>query len=251
MATRIRLKRIGRKNRPFYRVIVIDSRQRRDGAAIEEIGWYNPIAPDKSNNFELNEERILHWLNLGAQPSEIAQNLIKRAGIAMKWHLMKQGLDEKAIEKEIQKLTLKREAQAKEKLEAAEKETKKKAKESDKKAAAEKEAEKEVKVDKTEEPVEEKAEIKETDEKVEEKPQTDDDKKAEAKEEIVEEKPADSKADEVEEIEVTEEKPAESEPEVEVKEEVTTTKKSTPEEKPKADESAENAESKDEAKDDK
>ena len=127
MATRIRLKRIGRKNRPFYRVVVIDSRQRRDGAAIEELGWYNPIAKDKDNNFELKEERILHWLQLGAQPSDITHKLMKRAGIAMKWHLMKQGLDEKAIEKEIQKLNLRREAQVKEKLETAEKESKKKA----------------------------------------------------------------------------------------------------------------------------
>ena len=147
MATRIRLKRIGRKNRPFYRVVVIDSRQRRDGAAIEELGWYNPIAKDKTNNFELKEERILHWLQLGAQPSEIAHKLMKRAGIAMKWHLMKQGLDEKAIEKEIQKLDLRREAQVKEKLKASEKELKKKAKESEKngeeKDAASKESEKE------------------------------------------------------------------------------------------------------------
>lgn len=128
MATRIRLKRIGRKNRPFYRVVVMDSRQRRNGAAIEELGWYNPIAKDKENNFELNEERIFHWLQIGAQPSDIAHKLMKRAGIAMKWHLMKQGLDEKAIEKEIQKFDLRREAQAKNKLEAADKESKEKAK---------------------------------------------------------------------------------------------------------------------------
>ena len=138
MATRIRLKKIGRKNRPFYRVVVMDSRQRRDGAAIEELGWYNPIAKDKENNFELKEERIMHWLQLGAQPSDITHKLMKRSGIAMKWHLMKQGLDEKAIEKEIQKLNLRREAQVKEKLEAVEKESKKKDEEPVKEAAAEK-----------------------------------------------------------------------------------------------------------------
>ena len=128
MATRIRLKRIGRRNRPFYRIVVMDSRQRRDGAAVEELGWYNPIATDKENNYKLNEERLLYWLQTGAQPSEIAHKLMKRAGISFKWHLMKQGLDEKAIEKEVQKLELKREALAKEKLESAEKESKKKAK---------------------------------------------------------------------------------------------------------------------------
>ena len=55
MSTKIRLKRIGRRNRPFYRVIVIDSRKRRDGAAIEELGWYNPIEAD--NSYKLNEKR--------------------------------------------------------------------------------------------------------------------------------------------------------------------------------------------------
>ena len=57
MATKIRLKRIGRRNRPFYRMVVMDSRSRRDGAAIEELGWYNPIDLDKS--FSLKDERIL------------------------------------------------------------------------------------------------------------------------------------------------------------------------------------------------
>ena len=55
MATKIRLKRIGRRNRPFYRLIVIDSRKKRDGAAIEQIGWYNPIDPN--NSYEINNER--------------------------------------------------------------------------------------------------------------------------------------------------------------------------------------------------
>ena len=68
MATKIRLKRIGRRNRPFYRLIVIDSRKKRDGAAIEQVGWYNPISTD--NSYEINDERILHWLGEGAIPSD-------------------------------------------------------------------------------------------------------------------------------------------------------------------------------------
>ena len=60
MATKIRLKRIGRRNRPFYRMVVMDSRSRRDGAAIEELGWYNPI--DLDHSFSLKEDRILYWL---------------------------------------------------------------------------------------------------------------------------------------------------------------------------------------------
>ena len=55
MATRIRLKRLGRKNRPFYRIIVIDSRKSRDGAAIEEVGWYDPIL-NNDKNYILQED---------------------------------------------------------------------------------------------------------------------------------------------------------------------------------------------------
>jgi len=67
LATKIRLKRIGRRNRPFYRLIVIDSRKRRDGASIEQIGWYNPIDPKHS--YEIMDDRILYWLGEGAIPS--------------------------------------------------------------------------------------------------------------------------------------------------------------------------------------
>ena len=107
MATKIRLKRIGRRNRPFYRVVVMDSRNRRDGAAIEELGWFNPIEADKS--YKLEEDRFLHWLKEGAQPSEAAHGLMKRSGLAHRWHLTQQGLDEKTIEKEMKKWALTRE----------------------------------------------------------------------------------------------------------------------------------------------
>ena len=104
MATKIRLKRIGRRNRPFYRMVVMDSRSRRDGAAIEELGWYNPI--DVEHSFSLNEERILHWLKDGAQTTDAAHKLLRRAGIAHKWHLINQGLDDPQLEKEMQKWNL-------------------------------------------------------------------------------------------------------------------------------------------------
>ena len=104
MATKIRLKRIGRRNRPFYRMVIMDSRSRRDGAAIEELGWYNPINVEHS--FSLNEERILHWLRDGAQTTDAAHKLLRRAGIAHKWHLINQGLDDSQLEKEMQKWSL-------------------------------------------------------------------------------------------------------------------------------------------------
>jgi len=119
LATKIRLKRIGRRNRPFYRLVVMDSRKRRDGAAIEELGWFNPIEADKP--YSLNEDRILHWMKLGAQTSEAAHGLMKRSGLAHRWHLTQQGLDENAIEKEMKKWVLTREETLKNRDEKAEK----------------------------------------------------------------------------------------------------------------------------------
>ena len=107
MATKIRLKRIGRRNRPFYRLVVMDSRKRRDGAAIEQVGWYNPI--DTSNSFDLKGERIIYWLGEGAIPTDAAQKLIRRSGLAHRWHLIKQGLNDDAIDKEMKKWMLKQE----------------------------------------------------------------------------------------------------------------------------------------------
>ena len=82
----------------------MDSRSRRDGAAIEELGWYNPI--DVEHSFSLNEERIIHWLKDGAQTTDAAHKLLRRAGIAHKWHLINQGLNDSQIEKEMQKWNL-------------------------------------------------------------------------------------------------------------------------------------------------
>ena len=102
MATKIRLKRIGRRNRPFYRIIIIDSRKRRDGPAIEQVGWYNPIESNKEKNYVLKEDRILEWLKLGAQVTDPVNKLMKRSGLAYRWHLMKQGLSEKEIDKAVE-----------------------------------------------------------------------------------------------------------------------------------------------------
>ena len=102
MATKIRLKRIGRRNRPFYRIIIIDSRKRRDGSAIEQVGWYNPIESNKEKNYVLKEDRVLEWLKLGAQVTDPVNKLMKRSGLAYRWHLIKQGLSEKEIDKAVE-----------------------------------------------------------------------------------------------------------------------------------------------------
>ena len=107
MATKIRLKRIGRRNRPFYRMVAMDSRNRRDGAAIEELGWYNPI--DANHSYDLKDERILHWLGEGAQPTDAAKKLLRRSGLSHRWHLIQQGMDGSELEKEMKKWELNRE----------------------------------------------------------------------------------------------------------------------------------------------
>ncbi len=79
MAVRIRLSRQGRKKAPFYRLVVADSRSPRDGKFIELIGTYNPMTDPASVN--INEERALYWLGVGALPSETARGLLKKQGI--------------------------------------------------------------------------------------------------------------------------------------------------------------------------
>lgn len=82
MATRIRLRRMGAKKAPFYRLVVADTRAPRDGRFIEEIGYYDPTK--KPTVININEERALYWLKTGAQPSETAKSLLNKAGILAK-----------------------------------------------------------------------------------------------------------------------------------------------------------------------
>lgn len=84
MAVRIRLKRMGAHKAPFYRVVVSDSRSPRDGRFIEEIGTYNPLAPE--TKVTLDEEKALKWLQNGAQASDTVRSLFSKAGIMQKFH---------------------------------------------------------------------------------------------------------------------------------------------------------------------
>jgi small subunit ribosomal protein S16 len=83
MATKMRLKRMGAKKAPFYRLVVADSRSPRDGRIIEEIGYYNPIK--EPAEIKVDEERALRWLGTGAQPSETVRALLKKAGVWQKF----------------------------------------------------------------------------------------------------------------------------------------------------------------------
>jgi small subunit ribosomal protein S16 len=79
MSVKIRLKRMGAKKAPFYRVVVADSRSPRDGKFIEEIGYYNPIT--EPAEIKIDAEKAKKWLNTGAQPSDIVRSLLKKSGI--------------------------------------------------------------------------------------------------------------------------------------------------------------------------
>ncbi|UCC62701.1 MAG: 30S ribosomal protein S16 [Anaerolineae bacterium] len=87
---RIRLRRVGAKKQPSYRVVVADSRSPRDGRFIERLGWYNPRTDPPS--FEIQEDRALYWLSVGAQPSDAVARLLKKMGTFEKFERVKAGV---------------------------------------------------------------------------------------------------------------------------------------------------------------
>ena len=83
MAVKLRLKRMGAKQRPFYRVVAADSRSPRDGRFIETVGTYDPVKKEES--ITIDEEKALKWLNNGAQPTDTVKNLLTKKGIWAKY----------------------------------------------------------------------------------------------------------------------------------------------------------------------
>lgn len=82
MALKIRLSRGGAKKRPFYRIVIADSRSPRDGRFIERVGTYDPLLPkDSGERIKLNEERIQHWLSVGARPTDRVHRFLDAAGM--------------------------------------------------------------------------------------------------------------------------------------------------------------------------
>jgi len=85
MAVRIRLTRIGRRHRPFFRINAIDGRAPRDGRILEKLGHYDPLEKDAAKQIVINRERIEHWLGQGAVPSDTAAQILARHGIKTKY----------------------------------------------------------------------------------------------------------------------------------------------------------------------
>ncbi|HEY9080360.1 30S ribosomal protein S16 [Magnetovibrio sp.] len=120
MSLRIRLSRGGAKKRPYYRIVVADSRSPRDGRFIERVGTYNPmLAKDSDQRVVLEAERVQHWISQGAQPSDRVARFLGAAGLADKPAVPEQTKKNKPKAKALERIAEK-EAKAKEAAEAAE-----------------------------------------------------------------------------------------------------------------------------------
>jgi len=120
LAVKIRLKRMGSKKRPFYRLIAADSRSPRDGRFLENLGYYNPmVEPDE---IKIDEDKVYKWLGNGALPTESAANLLKAEGILERWELFKTGLTVAEVNAKIEERRLKQpKAQPKDKTKLSKK----------------------------------------------------------------------------------------------------------------------------------
>ncbi len=100
MPATIRLTRMGRKKHPFYRLVVLDSRARRDGAYIDKLGYYNPFVTPYE--VQLDHDKAIEWLSKGAGMSDTARSLLRNEGVLYRWHLMKSGLALEEIEAKVE-----------------------------------------------------------------------------------------------------------------------------------------------------
>lgn len=84
---RIRMSRMGRTHRPFFRINAVDQRSPRNGSVVEQLGWYDPVAKDPAKQLQLNDERVKYWLSVGAQPSDSMNDILAKRGLidADKW----------------------------------------------------------------------------------------------------------------------------------------------------------------------
>ena len=90
MSVKIRLKKMGSKKRPFYRLIAADSRSPRDGRFIEMLGYYNPMVDPPE--IQIDDDKVYKWLNQGAKPTGNAANILKQKGLLERWQLLKEGV---------------------------------------------------------------------------------------------------------------------------------------------------------------
>ena len=101
MAVKLRLKRMGAKQKPFYRIIVADSRSPRDGRFIETVGTYDPVKAD--NNISIKEDRVAYWLDNGAQPTDTVKSILSKSGVWATYKNSKVKKTEKTTKKSTKK----------------------------------------------------------------------------------------------------------------------------------------------------
>jgi len=108
LAVRLRLRRMGKKKQPIYKLVAADSRSPRDGKFLEDVGLYNPLT--KPHTIKIKEDRALYWLDKGAQPSDTVKSLLRQKGITLKRELLRKGLPEDKIQAELDNWAKMREA---------------------------------------------------------------------------------------------------------------------------------------------
>jgi len=106
---------MGKKKQPIYKMVASDSRSPRDGKFLEAVGFYNPLT--KPHTLELKEDRILYWLNVGAQPTHTVKSLLRQKGITLKRELMSKGFDEEKVKSELENWQKMKEAGSKKRTE--------------------------------------------------------------------------------------------------------------------------------------
>lgn len=99
MAVKLRLRRMGKKKQPMYKVVAADSRSPRDGKFLEAIGVYNPLT--NPHTIDIKEERALYWLNAGAQPTDTVKSLLRQKGIILKRELIKKKVSDEKLQEEM------------------------------------------------------------------------------------------------------------------------------------------------------
>jgi len=106
---------MGKKKQPIYKMVAADSRSPRDGKFLEAVGFYNPLT--KPHTLELKEDRILYWLNVGAQPTHTVKSLLRQQGITLKKELISKGFDEEKVKSELENWQKMKEAGSKKRTE--------------------------------------------------------------------------------------------------------------------------------------
>ena len=115
MAVKLRLRRMGKKKQPIYKMVAADSRSPRDGKFLEAVGFYNPLT--NPHTLDIKEDRIMYWLNVGAQPTHTVKSLLRQKGITLKKELLTKGLDEEKVKSELENWQKMKEAGSKKKTE--------------------------------------------------------------------------------------------------------------------------------------